>query len=228
MYTLPWNAWGWSIGPWRHSAYVLPGLFVCLSIGQIAIQSLLIVAAFYAWMAIGSGKVRLSYISIVLADWALVRLFGIYKLSEPLWYATLLGGSLLYVAQVEPGLQASIEKEKRHLLRCLATGLICLAALYQSEANLLLALLTVGFSIGFILVGLALRIRAFLYIGTVTFIVEVLRQLWFFINDYSLLLWAMGIILGIAFILIAANFESHRAQTISMLRGWFTDLEDWD
>lgn len=76
--------------------------------------------------------------------------------------------------------------------------------------------------------GLALRIRAFLYVGTVTFIVEILRQIWFFINDYSFLLWAMGIILGIAFIWIAATFESRREQMTSMLRGWVTELEDWD
>ncbi len=227
MYTLPWDAWGWLVRPWRRSAYVLPGLFIYLSIGQIAIQSLLIVAAFYAWLA-RTGKVRLSYISIILADWAIVRLFGIYKLSEPLWYATLLGGSLLYMAQVDPGLQTSTEKEKRHLLRCLATGLICLTAVYQSEASMLLGLLTVGFSIGFILSGLALRIRAFLYVGTVTFIIQVLRQIWFFINDYSFLLWAMGIVLGIAFIWVAANFESRREQTLSMLQGWVTELDDWD
>lgn len=228
MYTLPWDTWGWSVRAWQQSAYIVPGFFVCLSIGQIASQSLLIVAAFYAWLAKGSGKVRLSYVSLVLANWAIVRLFSIYKLTEPLWYATLLGGSLIYVAQVDPGLQAFTEKQKRHLLRCLATGLICLTALYQSEANLLLGLLTVGFSIGLILAGLALRIRAFLYVGTVTFIVQVLRQIWFFINDYSLLLWAMGIILGIAFIWIAASFESRREQMMSMLRGWVTEFEDWD
>lgn len=67
--------------------------------------------------------------------------------------------------------------------------------------------------------GLALRIRAFLYVGTVTFIVEILRQIWFFINDYSLLLWAMDIVLGIAFIWIAANFESRREQMMLIYEG---------
>lgn len=228
IYTLPWNNWGWSLRPWQRAAYVLPGLFICLSIGKIAIQSLLIAAAVYAWFAKGSGKVRLSYVSIVLADWAIARLFRIYGLDEPLWYATLLGGSLLYMTQVDPALQASTEKEKRHLLRCLATGLICLTALYQAEANLLLGLLTIGFSTGFILTGLALRIRAFLYIGTVSFIVQIGRQIWFFIHDYSLTLWAVGIVLGITFIWIAANFESRREQMTSMLQGWVTELEDWD
>lgn len=229
IYITPWNTWGWSLRPWRRAAYVLPGLFICFSIGNfIAIQSLLITAAVYAWFAKGSGKIRLSYVSIVLADWAIARLFSIYKLDEPLWYATLLGGSLLYITQVDPALQASTDKEKRHLLRCLATGLICLTALYQAEANLLLGLLTIGFSIGFILAGLALRIRAFLYIGTVSFIVQVGRQIWFFIHDYSLTLWAVGIVLGITFIWIAANFESRREQMTSMLQGWVTELEDWD
>lgn len=228
IYSLPWNNWGWSLRPWRRAAYVLPGLFICLSLGNfIAIQSLLI-AAVYAWFAKGSGKVRLSYVSIVLAAWAIARLFRIYELDEPLWYATLLGSSLLYVTQVEPALQASTEKEKRHLLRCLATGLICLNTLYQAEANLLLGLLTIGFSIGFILTGLVLRIRAFLYIGTGSFIVQIGRQIWFFIHDYSLTLWAVGIVLGITFIWIAANFESRREQMTSMLQGWVTKLEDWD
>lgn len=228
VYSLPWNTWGWSLRPWRRAAYVLPGLFICLSISKIAIQSLLIAAAVYAWFAKDSGKVRLSYVSIVLADWAIARLFRIYGLDEPLWYATLLGSSLLYVTQVEPALQASTEKEKRHLLRCLATGLICLTALYQAEANLFLGLLTIGFSIGFILTGLALRIRAFLYIGTGLFIVQIGRQIWFFIHDYSLTLWAVGIVLGITFIWIAANFESRREQMTSILQRWVTELEDWD
>ncbi len=227
MAVLPWEAWGWSARPWRRSATVLPGAIVLTTSWGIALQSLLIVAAFYAWRAMKTG-VRLSYISMLLTDWAILRLLNDRAVTEPLWYATVLGGSLLYVAQVDPYLRSQSEREKRHLLRCLATGLICFTALYQSEDKFLLGLLTIGLSIVVILAGLALRTRAFLYVGTATFIIKVLRQLWLFINDYSLLLWAIGIVLGLAFIWIAATFEARRSQVTALVQYWMTELEAWE
>ena len=227
MAVLPWEAWGWSAKPWRRSATVLPGAIVLITSWGIALQSLLIVAAFYAWRATKTG-IRLSYISMVLTDWAILRLLNERGVTEPLWYATLLGGSLLYVAQVDPYLRSQPEREKRHLLRSLATGLICFTALYQSEDKFLLGLLTIGLSIVVILAGLALRTRAFLYVGTATFVIKVLRQLWLFINDYSLLLWAIGIVIGLAFIWIAATFEARRSQVTALVQYWMTELEAWE
>ena len=228
MSVLPWGVWGWSAKPWRRSATVLPGASVLITSWGIALQSLLIVAAFYAWQAMKTGAVRLSYISMLLTDWAILRLLNDRGVTEPLWYATVLGGSLLYVAQVDPYLRSQPEREKRHLLRSLATGLICFTALYQSEAKLLLGLLTIGLSIVVILAGLALRTRAFLYVGTAIFIIKVLRQLWLFINDYSLLLWAIGIVLGLAFIWVAATFEARRSQVTALVQYWMTELEAWE
>jgi hypothetical protein len=88
--------------------------------------------------------------------------------------------------------------------------------------------LTLVLSLGLVILGLVLRVRAFLYIGTVTFIFRVLRLLWLFINTYSLLLWAVGIVLGLIFIWIAATFEARRSQMNALLQYWLTELESWE
>lgn len=228
FYTLPWQVWGWSIGPWRQSAAIVPAAIVLVTFWGIAIQSLLIVAGFYAWLARVENRIRLSYLSIFLADWAILRLLVEWDISAPLWYTSVLSGSLLYIAQVDPNLRSPLETEKRHILRTLATGLFCLTALYQSDPSLWQGLLTLAFSFGLILAGLTLRVRAFLYVGTATFIIKVLRQLWLFINNYSLLLWALGIVIGLIFIWIAATFESRRSQAIALVQYWIRELESWE
>jgi hypothetical protein len=234
IYLAPWHEWGWERRPWRQSMTILPGLVVLLTAQTVAIPSLLIVAAFYAWLADSARQMRLSYISILLADWAILRWLNYYHAQEPLWYAMLIGGSLLYVAQVDPTLRSPDARNTRHLLRSLAVGFISLSALYQEEIGiagispLLLGFLTIGLELVLILAGLVLRIRAFLYVGTATFMIQVIRQLWRFVADYSLLLWAMGIVVGLAFIWIAATFESRRVQVNALIRYWVTELEEWD
>lgn len=228
LYHLPWRRWGWSLTPWQQSALVLPIVMVALTSGGIALPALLIVGAFYAWMAKTENRLRLSYISIFLADWALLRLLLQRSVSEPFWYMAVVSASLLFIAQIDPSLRSSSARDRRHFLRSLAVGLLCLAALYQPNPTLGRGLLTIVLGIGFILAGLVLRTRAFLFMGTLTFVVEVLRQLWLFINTYSLLLWAMGILLGLAFIWIAATFEARRSQAIALVQHWLTELDGWE
>ena len=218
LYTLRWQTWGWSKQPWQQSAAILPASIVLFTAWGIAIQSLLIVAAFYAWLAKAENRIRISYLSIFLTDWAFVRLLTNSNVSEFLWY----------IAQVDPSLRSPSEKEKRHILRTLATGLFCLTAIYQSDNNLWQGLLTIVLSFGLILVGLTLRVRAFLYVGTASFIIKVLRQLWLFINNYSLLLWALGIVVGLVLIWIAASFEARRSQGIALMQYWINELETWE
>lgn len=228
LYSLPWQTWGWPNQPWKRSAFLLPIVIVLLTGWEINLPSLLIVAAFYAWLAKTEAQIRLSYFSLFLADWAILRQFAEWDVSEPLWYMAVVSGSLLYVAQFDPGLQTTSARERRHLLRSLAIGLFCLTAFYQSASSLLPGLLTAGLGVGLILVGLVLRVRAFLYVGTLTFVIQVLRLLWLFINNYSLLLWGLGILLGLLFIWIAATFEARRSQTIALMQYWVNELEAWE
>ncbi|MGQ9871300.1 hypothetical protein [Leptodesmis sp.] len=234
LYFGPWDRWGWDKRPWKQMAAVLPGVVILIVAWGINIQSLLMGAAFYAWLAAAEQQPRLSYIGVLLADWAILRIFVTYELREPLWFVMVLSASLLYVAQIDPGFQHQRDREKRHWLRSLATALICLTGFYQSEigiagvAPVFAGLLALALEFGFIVAGLLLRIRAFLYIGTVTFILQVLWQLWRFISDYSLMLWALGILVGLLLIWAAATFEARRAQVNTLMQQWASQLNQWE
>ena len=235
LYRLPWVRFGWPLRPWRWLSLWLPICILCiLGIAidyRVSAQSLLVVGAFYAWMAKQFDRVRLSYLSIGLFDWAMLR-----YLDELGWLTTLvcslvLALSVLYVAQVDPYWQAVDKNQQRHWLRSLASALIGLTALYQAETGrpmLLYAAITLLLCIGLIFAGLSLKVRAFLYVGTLTFVLQIIRVLWLFISAYSLLLWAVGIVLGVLFIWVAATFESRRSQVTTRLESWASALETWD
>ncbi|NJR65547.1 MAG: hypothetical protein HC772_09900 [Leptolyngbyaceae cyanobacterium CRU_2_3] len=130
-------------------------------------------------------------------------------------------------------MQNTSARQQRHGLRLLSTGLLSLTALYQAEvetgtAALVVGGLTLGLSIGLMFLGFALRVRAFLYIGTALFILRILRLLWLFVDTYSALLWAVGIVLGLIFIWIAATYEARRSQMNTLLQYWMTELDSWD
>ncbi|MEL6881389.1 MAG: hypothetical protein AAFP09_12735 [Cyanobacteria bacterium J06607_10] len=152
------------------------------------------------------------------------------------WLSTLIlsviaGLSILYVAEVEPYLTAQPQRQQRHWLRILASGLVGVTALYQTEVStplLAYAALAVGIGIILIFTGLILKVRAYLYVGTATFVLQILRVLWLFISANSLLLWAVGIVLGLLFIWVAATFESRRSQVGSQLSSWTAALDDWE
>jgi len=233
LYQLPWHRWGWQREPWRRSMALLPITVSLLTAGTITIQSLLVAAAFYAWLAKATRQVRLSYLSVVLADWAILRWLNQVGATESLWYAALFSASLLFLTQIDPALRSPNERDRRHLLRSLATALVCLTAFYQAEVGiagappLLPGILSIAIALGFILAGLLLHIRAFLFVGTAVFMIQVLRQVARFASE-SLPLWSMGIVLGIAFIWIAATFEARRTQISTLMNYWSTELEAWE
>jgi hypothetical protein len=233
LYLPPWQTWGWSGRPWRHAAVLLPAIVILLTASSIALQSLLIAAAFYAWVAKAMRQIRWSYLSLLLFDWALLRFVQQQSWLNLLWGSGVLGGSLLYVAQLDPGLHSASARAQRHWLRSLATSLVCVTALYQAEVEIGgmaigVGLLTLIFSLGLIFIGLMLRVRAFLYVGTAAFVWRILRWLWLFINTYSLLLWAIGIVLGMIFIWLAATFEARRSQVHAVVQYWSSQLEHWE
>ncbi len=232
LYSVPWERLGWPLRPWRLLSLWLPlsVLGVALTY-RVPTQSLLIVGAFYAWMAKQRSQIRLSYLSILLLDWALLRYLYERGWSTDPIELFVIAITLLYVAQIEPYFQGLDKRQQRHWMRTLASGLIGATALYQTEVSnpmLLYAAIAVALSIVLIFAGLVLKTRAFLYVGTGTFLLQVIRVLWLFVSANSLLLWAIGIVLGLVFIWIAATFESRRSQVTSRLDTWTSALETWD
>jgi len=238
----PWKRWGWNSRAGQRWAALLPGIVVLLTAWDISIQALLIAAVFYAGMAQRRRQVRLGYVSLLLLDFALLRIFDQLQLRDGLWYGGLLGANLLFLAQVDPqlapspgqALQEQPARGLRHWLRCLGAAIICLSGLYQAEVGITglggfaAGGVAIALGLAFVAAGIALRIRAFLYVGTLTFVIRVLLQVWRYIQTDSLFLWGIGIALGSLLIWIAATFEARRSQITALMDYWVVELNAWD
>ncbi len=186
LYILPWENWGWSKRPWQWAAYIIPLIILGETRLQVYSITLAIAACFYIFLAKVGNNIRFTYISVVLIDWALFRWFYDLRLTDSLWYVTVIGLSVLYIAHIDPLLRLPEYKAARHSLRMLGSGLICGWAIIFNQDT---ALIPGIFSLIAIFAGLALRIRAFLYIGTATFLITSVYQLVIFSLRYPFLKW---------------------------------------
>ncbi|WP_404784694.1 hypothetical protein [Altericista sp. CCNU0014] len=227
IYSLPWQRWGWAQPPFTRVAIALPAAVALTSAFQINTSSLLSIGGFYGWIAFATQIARLSYLGLPAANWAALKLLGELHLTSPVWTVGLVGLSLLFVAQIDPAFQATSRRDVRHLLRCFAVGLVSVTALYESDVYFWSGVLTIGFSLGLVLLGLVLRVRAFLYVGTLTFVFKVLRLIWLFVARESQTLWILAFIPGLLIIWIAMTFEARRSQVTALLQYWVTALEEW-
>ncbi|MEH2415185.1 DUF2157 domain-containing protein [Nostoc sp.] len=225
LYILPWENWGWSKRPWQQAAYIIPLIILWETRLQTYPITLIIAAGFYIFLAKVGENIRFTYISVALIDWALYRWFYELRVTDTLWYITPIGLSLLYIAQVDTQLKLPEYKTARHILRVLGSGLICGWAILFNQNT---AWIPGIFSLIAIFAGLALRVRAFLYIGTATFLITTIYQSVIFSLQYSFLKWVVGLLVGILLIYIAANFETRRAQITSLIRSAIDEFQSWE
>jgi hypothetical protein len=216
------------VGDWRRSSWLLPAIVVLVTAPVIAVTPLLLAGASYGFLALKNQRVGLSYVGLALADWGIWQWLGLRSISDPLWYVAVFSASLIYVSHVEQTLQANNQRELRHWLRVLALGLFAFTAFAEIGAvSWNQGLFTILLGLGMGALGILLRTRAYLYVGTVTFVMAVLRQSWVFVSNYSMLLWVLGIGLGVVLIWAAATFEARRAQTIALVKYWVGELDRW-
>ncbi|MEQ8757684.1 MAG: DUF2157 domain-containing protein [Coleofasciculus sp. G1-WW12-02] len=225
LFQLPWRRWGWNDKPWQHYAIISPLLTVCFNYQTLSSINLLAVAGFYAWVANRQSNLRWTYLSLFFVDWAIWRVLVNQQLTEPLWYAAIIGGSCLYIAQIDPELRRTRKRQTRHYLRLLGSSIICLAAFFFHQGT---GLIPGIISLIAIFTGLGLRIRAFLMVGTATFVLTVFYQLVVLSFQYPFSKWVVGLIAGIIFISIAANFEQRREQILGIFQNWANQWREWE
>ncbi|AFZ56687.1 DUF2157 domain-containing protein [Anabaena cylindrica FACHB-243] len=225
LYIIPWENWGWSKTPWQRAAYILPLFIIWQTQQQIYPITLVLCAGFYIFLAIVTSQLRFTYLSVALIDWALFREFNHLGLTDSLWYVTPIGLSFLYIAQIDQQLRLPESKSIRHSLRMLSSILICGWPVFFHQN---LPLIPGIFSLIAIFAGLALRVRAFLYVGTAAFLITSIYQLVIFSLSYSFLKWIVGLLVGILLIYIAANFETRRTQINILIRNTINEFENWE
>ena len=233
IYLLPWENWGWTQKPWRRISLIIPIITIVITNLRLDFTppwfwylSILITAGFYIVISKVNKQIRLTYISVGLINYGLVIWLNNLGASiQTLLYITPIGLSLLYVAKVDPYLKLPKNKNIRHNLQILGSGIICFVALLENQWT---GLLSGIISIVVIFAGLGLRTRAFLYVGTITLIINVFNQLIVLNSLYSFFKWVISLIVGIAFIWIAASFETRREQINNLLQNWIEELEKWE
>ena len=171
-----------------------------------------------------------SPVTLELSEHRACRLGHIYlarslQLGQPLFLACLGGLAILYPTWVNPQLQQAPAHKLRHHIRVWGTSMICLVPLLT---HLTTGLLPAGIALVAISAGLILRVRAFLYVGKIVFLLNAVYQLLILSFAYPLLKWVVGLIAGLGFIIIAANFETRHAQLSTLMNYWADALQDWE
>lgn len=219
IYQIPWQNLGWRITPWRRTALIIPAVMALVTGEDISVLSLIVTAVFYLRIASAQNQIRWSYVSLGFLNWLVIKLVWQYQ-GNFIWVVGIISLSILYVAQLDSYYQS--HRQSRHYLRLLGSSLICIAALLYQP------LITPGLiSFCLIFTGLGLRIRAFLFTGTVTLVVTALHQLIILVLTYSFLKWVVGLLAGICSIAIAASFERRREGILNHLNNYRSNLRHW-
>ncbi|MDJ0510881.1 MAG: hypothetical protein QNJ64_16740 [Crocosphaera sp.] len=223
IYSLPWRQWSWSRRPWNLLAFVLPLTGVLTTFFSLNYINLWVAAICYGVLAKMSQKPRLFYLSLLFINIAAYPWINQLNLLPSLLYSSLLWLSLLLVIIIEPRCQGEARKNIRYYLRLIATGFLCINTLV-SYTNIIPGIL------GLILIflGLSLKIRAFLFMGTFTFILNIFYQLVILSFSYPLLKWMLGLLIGLIFIWIAASFENRRTQISTLVNHWMREFDNWE
>lgn len=226
LFILPWEKWGWRPHPWKNSALIIPtATIICGTVWGEAIAnptSLAIVAIFYTFLAVLESRIRLTYFSIFFLNWLWLQQCEQLQLTHPLWSVSLPLLSLLYLAQVDPNLKQGTRRSVRHLMRIVASGLLNFVAFVTASW-----IISGIYGSIFLFSGIALRIRAFLYVGTIAFLANAFNQLVLLSQTHSFVKWLIGLIIGLLLIWIAASFETRREQIKKLFKNWIVELENW-
>ncbi|MEM8720237.1 MAG: hypothetical protein AAGE84_13155 [Cyanobacteria bacterium P01_G01_bin.39] len=219
IYQIPWQNFGWRATPWRHTALIIPALMALVTAEDISAFSLVITALFYLRIAYAQTQIRWSYISLGFINWLIIKFVWLNQ-GNFMVIAAMISCSILYVAQIDPYYQ--FRRQPRHYLRLLGSSILCIAALLYQP------LITPGIiSFSLIFLGLGLKIRAFLFAGTITLILTAINQLIILVLTYSFLKWVVGLLAGISSIAIAARFEGQRDRAFNQLNNYRSRLQNW-
>ncbi|MEA5510157.1 hypothetical protein VB715_10325 [Crocosphaera sp. UHCC 0190] len=224
IYYLPWGKLGWNAQPWKQISLLIPSLLALITTRDISYESLLLVAIFYLQVGINQNNLRWSYISLGFVDWAIIRFLYENQLLNDLTISLVIGSFILHIAQFDSSFRHGLNPKKRYFLRLLGMGIINITALVFYQTSGIIPLLI---SLGTITWGLGLKIKAFLYVGTITFMLTVLYQLIVLSVEYAPLKWFLGLGLGILLIILAAIFEKGRNKILSLWQTWKDAFRQW-
>jgi hypothetical protein len=181
----------------------------------------LLVAAFYAYMAVvrrSFGLAVLSLLSGNLGLWVLLHRFGLGFVEHPQLWLIPAALALLVAEQLD---RRRLTDGQRTAIHYLALGTIYIASSAEywraMGQSFWLPLATIVLALLGVLLGILLRVQSFLYLGFTCLVVVILRLVYFasFERGQMWVLWTCCIALGAAIIALFAVFEKRRNDILA-------------
>ncbi len=184
----------------------------------------------YAWLAISRQSFRHALFAALAANvgiWSLLWQGGISLAAHPQFWLVPLALIILVSEQYQ---HARIRRELSLGLRYTGLGLLYISStadffLAGLGNSVLLPLALALLSVAGVLIGILLRIRSYLFLGTGFLTLVVFSMIWHAAVDLSQtwLWWVSGIALGIGILALFALFEKRKqvvVHAIDELRAW--------
>ena len=222
-YRSPWSTWGWPARPWRTLAWMLPLGLTAITIDTISLPSVLLVGGFYALLAVWDRNWRWTHLSGVLITGVLWRIGFSLGIASSFAYLSPVGLMILWISHTEPAWQGSPHRSLRHGLRLIGLGLILLPCWLTQTWGL-----TILLSLLSLVLGLALKIRAYLLLGTGIFLLSTLQQTSTLVIANSFSRWISLLVLGLGLIIGAATFESYRTKLKDLWISLMGQIQAWE
>jgi hypothetical protein len=192
---------------------------------------LFLTSALYALMALCRRSQAWALTAALVANlgfWALLMHAGISFLLHPqAWIIPL----ALIILVAEYLHREQLSNEVGEGLRYLGMSLIYVAStadifLVGLGNSLWLPILLAAFCVLGVLVGIMMRVRAFLFLGVGFLLVDILTMIWHAAVNraHTWLWWASGIVLGVAILALFALFEKRRNEVLKLVE----ELRAWD
>jgi hypothetical protein len=188
--------------------------------------ALLLAAGFYCWQAIERGRVRFWLVAAGILNVALLLLWRELQLSDPQFYLTPIGISILALVQL---LKREIPQKARDPLRYLGAIVILVSPTFHIVGGSwphLVSLLVA--SVGIVLLAIALRVRALMYAGAGFLMADLVAMIVRGSLAHPNLLWIVGLGVGAFVVALAAVCENRREQLQQRLRIVSAALRQWE
>ncbi len=147
-------------------------------------------------------------------------------MNDPQFYLTPIGITILAAVEL---FRNEIPSSMRNPLRYAGALVILVAPTFHILTGSWLHLLTLmGLSVAVALVGIAVRVRALLFVGVAFLLADLTSIVVHGCIDHSNLLWLAGVALGAAVLALGAFAENQRERLLQQVRILSAELRTWN
>ncbi len=218
------------VNPFSKTSLYMPVVVVFLALSDPSFKNIIAVfvaSLFYSLISHLNKNKRIFSVAVLffnLGIWGILYKNGITNVS---YYLIPFGIVALMVLELNKNV---IKVKDLKTYRSIASTLIYLSGSFQMYESMSLkgSLLVFGFSLAGILLGVFLKVKLYLYIGSGFMILTVISNLIFFSLKYTMIWWILGTLTGLGLIAVTSFLDKKR-QEYDSIQNWIdSELKGWE